>query len=234
MPILGISRSSRHQIWRTLPSLAAGGPLRQIWTPADGKLSPKRRQESFLEAIQAWGPACVYAVSSRSKVIRLTKASHSATLSSEIRNPDGSIVFRQDDIEVPAELEPGRRATCWRRNISAKPACPSPPEGRGREKASRNFSGASEADGEERTGEHSAKQVFDRMAGTWTYWGWKGGYFDSETDARAFYRRALPHAGDAEGARPTRRNGSTPACIGPMASMARARATIMSTTRPVG
>ena len=36
-------------------------------------------------------------------------------------------------------------------------------------------------------GEHSAKQVFDRLAGTWTYWGWKGGYFDSEADARAFF-----------------------------------------------
>jgi ribonucleoside-diphosphate reductase alpha chain len=29
--------------------------------------------------------------------------------------------------------------------------------------------------------------VFDRMCGTWTYWGWKGGYFDSEDDARAYY-----------------------------------------------
>jgi ribonucleoside-diphosphate reductase alpha chain len=36
-------------------------------------------------------------------------------------------------------------------------------------------------------GERSAKQVFERLAGTWTYWGWKGGYFDSETDARAFF-----------------------------------------------
>ena len=25
------------------------------------------------------------------------------------------------------------------------------------------------------------------MAGTWTYWGWKGGYFNAEKDARAFY-----------------------------------------------
>ena len=40
----------------------------------------------------------------------------------------------------------------------------------------------------ERTvGEHSSKQVFDRLAGTWTYWGWKGGYFDSEADAQAFF-----------------------------------------------
>jgi ribonucleoside-diphosphate reductase alpha chain len=40
---------------------------------------------------------------------------------------------------------------------------------------------------ERTTGEHSSKQVFDRLAGTWTYWGWKGGYFDSEEDARAFF-----------------------------------------------
>src|SRR5690625_7929767 len=35
--------------------------------------------------------------------------------------------------------------------------------------------------------ETSAKQVFDRLAGTWAYWGWKGGYFDSEKDAAAFF-----------------------------------------------
>jgi ribonucleoside-diphosphate reductase alpha chain len=36
-------------------------------------------------------------------------------------------------------------------------------------------------------GESKATQVFDRLAGTWTYWGWKGGYFDAEADARSFY-----------------------------------------------
>ena len=35
--------------------------------------------------------------------------------------------------------------------------------------------------------ETSAAQVFDRLAGTWTYWGWKNGYFDSEADARTFH-----------------------------------------------
>ena len=29
--------------------------------------------------------------------------------------------------------------------------------------------------------------MFERLAGTWTYWGWKGGYFDSEEDARTFF-----------------------------------------------
>ena len=36
-------------------------------------------------------------------------------------------------------------------------------------------------------GETSAKQVFDRLAGAWAYWGWKGGYFSTESDARAYY-----------------------------------------------
>ena len=36
-------------------------------------------------------------------------------------------------------------------------------------------------------GETSSKQVFDRLAGTWSYWGWKGGYFSTEEDARAYY-----------------------------------------------
>ncbi len=36
-------------------------------------------------------------------------------------------------------------------------------------------------------GETDARNVFDRLAGCWTYWGWKGGYFDREQDARAYY-----------------------------------------------
>lgn len=35
--------------------------------------------------------------------------------------------------------------------------------------------------------ETSAKQVFNRLAGCWTYWGWKGGYFTTENDARAYF-----------------------------------------------
>jgi ribonucleoside-diphosphate reductase alpha chain len=36
-------------------------------------------------------------------------------------------------------------------------------------------------------GERDSRQVFTRLAGCWTYWGWKGGYFSSEADARAFF-----------------------------------------------
>ena len=35
--------------------------------------------------------------------------------------------------------------------------------------------------------ETDSRQVFDRLAGTWTYWGWKGKYFATEDDARAFF-----------------------------------------------
>ncbi len=35
--------------------------------------------------------------------------------------------------------------------------------------------------------EIDARQVFRRLAGCWTYWGWKGSYFSSERDARTFF-----------------------------------------------
>ena len=36
-------------------------------------------------------------------------------------------------------------------------------------------------------GETDGRQLFRRLAGTWTYWGWKYGYFASEVDARAYF-----------------------------------------------
>jgi ribonucleoside-diphosphate reductase alpha chain len=44
------------------------------------------------------------------------------------------------------------------------------------------------AEGATFSGETDARQTFRRLAGCWTYWGWKGGYFgDDERAARAFY-----------------------------------------------
>jgi len=44
-------------------------------------------------------------------------------------------------------------------------------------------------------GETSVKQVFQRLAGTWTYWGWISGFFkdgeDSEKHAANFYKEAV-------------------------------------------
>jgi ribonucleoside-diphosphate reductase alpha chain len=106
--------------------------------------------------------------------------------SSEIRNPDGSIVFRQDNIEVPeswSQVASDVLAQKYFRKAGV-PAETVPVEEntipswlwRRAPKENTTFSG-----------EHSARQVFDRLAGTWTYWGWKGGYFDTEEDALAFF-----------------------------------------------
>ncbi len=113
---------------------------------------------------------------------------------SEIRNPDGRIVFRHEAVEVPegwsqvaadvlaqkyfrkagvpAKLrqvkEPGLPKFLWR-SLPDEAALSALPED------------------QRMVGETSARQVFDRMAGAWTYWGWKGGYFTSEADARAYH-----------------------------------------------
>ncbi|HWA30220.1 MAG TPA: hypothetical protein VG867_03950, partial [Rhizomicrobium sp.] len=104
---------------------------------------------------------------------------------SEIRNPDGSVVFKQTDIEVPEEWS---QVACdvlaqkYFRKAGIPTQLKAVPE-----RDVPEWLWRQEADGEERVGENSAKQVFNRLAGTWTYWGWKGGYFDKEEDARAFY-----------------------------------------------
>ena len=113
---------------------------------------------------------------------------------SEIKNPDGTIVFQAADIEVPTQFsqvatdilaqkyfrkagvpailktveENDVPSWLWR-SVADEKALKALPE-------------------EDRyVGETSAKQVYNRLAGTWTYWGWKGGYFSSEDDARIYY-----------------------------------------------
>ena len=41
--------------------------------------------------------------------------------------------------------------------------------------------------------ETDARSVFGRLAGCWTYWGHKHGYFDTEEDAHAFHDLSLIH-----------------------------------------
>ena len=116
------------------------------------------------------------------------------TTRSEIRNPDGSVVFALDNIEVPAAWsqvaadvlaqkyfrkagvparlrhveENGVPSFLWR----------SVPDEAALEHLPKN---------EHYVSEISAKQVFDRLAGAWAYWGWKAGYFDGEEDARTYF-----------------------------------------------
>ena len=109
------------------------------------------------------------------------------TTSSEIRNPDGTIVFQLDNVEVPkawSQVASDVIAQKYFRKAGVPVAVKSV-----REKDVPEFlwrSVAQSAD-TEKTGETSAKQVFDRLAGAWAYWGWKGGYFTTEEDASAYF-----------------------------------------------
>ncbi|WP_333793504.1 vitamin B12-dependent ribonucleotide reductase [Hyphomicrobium sp.] len=113
---------------------------------------------------------------------------------SEIKNPDGSVVFRLDGFEVPEDWSQVaadilaqkyfRKAGVPRRLKKVEET--QVPSWLWRSVADERALAALPED--ERTGgETDARQVFDRLAGTWTYWGWKGGYFTTEDDARAFY-----------------------------------------------
>src|SRR6202047_5338324 len=116
------------------------------------------------------------------------------TTKSEIRNPDGSIVFSADGIEVPSAWsqvaadvlaqkyfrKAGVPARLKRIEEDAVPAF------LWRSAADEEALAALPMSGRDR-GETSARQVFDRLAGAWPYWGWKGKYFDSEADAAAFF-----------------------------------------------
>src|SRR5688572_14415679 len=131
---------------------------------------------------------------------RYTKATQEAyagidfrSTTSEIRNPDGSVVFRLEGIEVPAQWSqvaadiiaqkyfrkagvPARLKKIEENDVPSF-LWRSVPDEAELAKLPENERYGSETD---------ARQVFDRLAGTWTYWGWKGGYFASEEDARAF------------------------------------------------
>ena len=114
--------------------------------------------------------------------------------SSEIRNPDGTVVFQAENVEVPVQFsqvatdimaqkyfrKAGIPAKLKRVEESSVPSWlwRSVPD---------DAALAKLPEDERFTGETSTKQVFNRLAGTWTYWGWKGGYFTAEEDARVYY-----------------------------------------------
>ena len=117
-----------------------------------------------------------------------------ATTKSEIRNPDGSVVFALEGVEVPAAWSQVA-ADVLAQKYFRKAGVPARLK-RVEEEGVPSFLWRSVADEtalgalpkNERFGsEISAKQVFDRLAGAWAYWGWKAGLFDGEDDARAYY-----------------------------------------------
>ena len=113
---------------------------------------------------------------------------------SEIRNPDGKIVFRNEGVEVPAGWSQVASDVLAQKYFR-KAGIPAVLK-KIKEKGMPEFLWRSVPDedalaklpAEDRlVGETSAKQVFDRLAGAWAYWGWKGGYFSTESYARAYY-----------------------------------------------
>ena len=113
---------------------------------------------------------------------------------SEIKNPDGSVVFRLEGIEVP-EAWSQVASDVLAQKYFRKAGVPARLR-KVEENDVPSFLWRSVADdsalealpeGERYGSEISSKQVFDRLAGCWTYWGWKGGYFSSEEDAQAFH-----------------------------------------------
>lgn len=97
---------------------------------------------------------------------------------SEVKNPDGSIVFHMGNVVVPDSWSQVatdvlaqkyfRKAGVPLVDENGKPVC--------------------DENGKQKTGsENDARQVFHRLAGCWRHWGSTHGYFDSEEDAQAFY-----------------------------------------------
>ncbi len=117
-----------------------------------------------------------------------------AVTTSEIRNPDGTIVFRNEAVEVP-ESWSQVASDVLAQKYFRKAGIPARLK-KVKEKGIPEFLWRSVPDtdamadlpaDQRNLGETSAKQVFDRLAGAWAYWGWKGGYFTTESDARAYF-----------------------------------------------
>jgi len=116
------------------------------------------------------------------------------TTTSEIKNPDGTIVFSAPNIEVPANYSQVA-ADISAQKYFRKAGVPVFLK-KVEEENVPAWLYRSEPDTEKLNelpenerfkGEESAKQVYDRLAGTWTYWGWKGNYFSTEEDAKIYF-----------------------------------------------
>ena len=112
---------------------------------------------------------------------------------SKITNPDGSIVSEWNDVKVPENWSqlatdiiaqkycrkagiPKHTKLIKDKNIPAWLQASTPDQAK--------LSKLPES--EQTTSETDSRQVFRRLAGCWTYWGYKHGYFDSEADAQSF------------------------------------------------
>jgi ribonucleoside-diphosphate reductase alpha chain len=113
---------------------------------------------------------------------------------SEIRNPDGSVVFKLDNVEVPTEWSQVASDVLAQKYFRKAGVAARLKKVEEESVPSFLWRSVPDTDAlsllpekERYVSELSAKQVFDRLAGCWTYWGWKGGYFTSDADAQSFY-----------------------------------------------
>jgi len=98
--------------------------------------------------------------------------------SSEIRNPDGSLVFAMEDVTVPESWSQVAVDVLVQKYFR-KAGVPQTDE---------HGEPLVDDNGKKVTGpERDARQIFDRLAGCWTHWGRGHGYFDSDEDADAFH-----------------------------------------------
>ncbi|MCG6963339.1 MAG: vitamin B12-dependent ribonucleotide reductase, partial [Acidobacteria bacterium] len=98
--------------------------------------------------------------------------------SSEIRNPDGSVVFSMTGVRAPEDWSQVAVDVLVQKYFR-KAGVP---------QVDAQGSPVLDHDGNPVNGpERDARQVFDRLAGCWTHWGREHGYFDSDKDAEAFH-----------------------------------------------
>ena len=116
------------------------------------------------------------------------------TRKSEIRNPDGTVVFLNAKVEVPAswsQVATDILAQKYFRKAGIPAKLKAVPEDGVPEWLWRrvpDHEALKDLPEDERFGgEHDARQVFDRLAGCWTYWAQTHGYFDNEASAKAYY-----------------------------------------------
>lgn len=114
--------------------------------------------------------------------------------SSVIRNKDGSIVFEMHDIVIPrawSQVATDIIAQKYFRKAGIPKYLKKVHEEGIPEWLQRSVADEDrlrELPAEERyISEMDSRQVFNRLAGCWTYWGFKHGYFNSERDARNYF-----------------------------------------------
>ncbi|HMB42139.1 MAG TPA: adenosylcobalamin-dependent ribonucleoside-diphosphate reductase, partial [Balneolaceae bacterium] len=113
---------------------------------------------------------------------------------SEIKNPDGSMIFEMENVDVPeswSQVATDIIAQKYFRKAGVpvhlkKVSEKGVPEWLQRSVADEKELSKLPQD-ERYTHETDSRQVFHRLAGCWTYWGWKHDYFDSEENAKVFY-----------------------------------------------